>query len=63
MAPRSLGNLGQLNLIPETEPDATDSGVTHIQQRPALSGENDLGIKGRKTGKVKKQGTMIQRRV
>ena len=29
LARRSLGNLGQLNPIPETEPGAADSGVTH----------------------------------
>ena len=45
LAQRSLGNLGQLNTIPETEPGAADSGVTH----PALSGENDLvDMKGHK---------------
>ncbi|CAB1435552.1 unnamed protein product [Pleuronectes platessa] len=44
MAQRSLGNLGQLNLIPETEPGAADSGVRHIQRHPALSGQNDLEL-------------------
>lgn len=34
LAQRSLGNLGQLNLIPDIEPGAADSGVTH----PAESG-------------------------
>lgn len=46
LAQRTLGNLGQLNPIPETKLGAADSGVTH----PA--GENDLvGIKGHDTKK------------